>query len=268
MILCFGIPHNMGHPKSSYKLLQEPNMKVVAFNGSPKMEKGDTALILNPFLDGLKSAGAEVELFYTGKLNINPCRGECNCWFKTPGKCFQDDDVQVIHPKLREADVWVFATPVYFWGMSGPLKTLLDRVLPLGEPFVTLHDDHCAHPLRPEVKGRKIVLVSSCGFWEMDNFDPLVAQLRTICRGIGFDFAGALLRPHGSTFAFMLQNGAPVADVPAAARDAGYQLGSGGVMSAKTLETVSRPLLSRDVYVDAVNHDFQRRVDAVELSGS
>ncbi len=236
-------------------------MKVVAFNGSPKMEKGDTSLILTPFLDGLKSAGAEVELFYTSNLNINPCRGEYNCWFKTPGRCFQDDDVQVIHPKLREADVWVFATPVYFWGMPGPLKTLLDRVLPLGEPFISLRDEHSTHALRAEVKARKVVLVSSCGLWERDNFDPLRMHIETVCRMFGFEFAGAILRPHGSTFSFMLQRGAPVNDVVDAARDAGCQLGSSGVMSATTLEAVSRPLLSRDAFMEAVNHDFQRRVD-------
>ncbi|WP_332882068.1 flavodoxin family protein [Methanosarcina horonobensis] len=47
-------------------------MKVLAINSSPRMDKGNTALILNPFLEGMKEAGAEVELFYTKKLNINP----------------------------------------------------------------------------------------------------------------------------------------------------------------------------------------------------
>ncbi|KKK41898.1 hypothetical protein LCGC14_1640590 [marine sediment metagenome] len=49
-------------------------MRVIAINSSPKMDKGNTALILNPFFEGMKNAGAEVELFYTNKLNINPCQ--------------------------------------------------------------------------------------------------------------------------------------------------------------------------------------------------
>ena len=63
-------------------------MKVVAINSSPKMDKGNTALVLGPFLEGMREAGAEVELFYTKKLRIKPCQGEQNCWVKTPGECF------------------------------------------------------------------------------------------------------------------------------------------------------------------------------------
>ncbi len=88
-------------------------MKVLAINSSPMMDKGNTALILDPFLEGMKEAGADVELFYTRKLNINPCLGELDCWLKTPGKCIQDDDMQMLDPIMREADIIVLATPVY-----------------------------------------------------------------------------------------------------------------------------------------------------------
>ncbi len=54
-------------------------MKVVAINGSPKADKGTTNMILAPFLEGMKESGAEVELFYTKKLNINPCLGDFRC---------------------------------------------------------------------------------------------------------------------------------------------------------------------------------------------
>jgi multimeric flavodoxin WrbA len=91
-------------------------MKVLAFNGSPKMDKSNTSLVLDPFLDGMSGTGAEVELFYTKKLRVNPCQGDRSCSTKTPGECIQKkDDMQMLYPKLRQADVWVFATPVY-WG--------------------------------------------------------------------------------------------------------------------------------------------------------
>ena len=94
------------------------------------MDKGNTALILNPFLEGMREAGTGVELFYTRKLDIKPCTGEFNCWLKTPGKCYQYDDMNMLLPKIREADIMVFAIPVYVEGVTGTMKNLIDRKLP------------------------------------------------------------------------------------------------------------------------------------------
>ena len=86
-------------------------MKVIAINSSPNMDKGNTALVLDPFLEGMKAAGAQVECFYTKKLKIKPCQGEFNCWLKTPGECFQKDDMQMLLPKIAGADVLVLDAP-------------------------------------------------------------------------------------------------------------------------------------------------------------
>ena len=64
---------------------------VVVINGSAKMGKGNTALVLAPFLDGMREAGASVELFYAKRLNIKPCTGEFYCWNKKPGECYIDE---------------------------------------------------------------------------------------------------------------------------------------------------------------------------------
>ena len=238
-------------------------MKALAFNGSPKMDKGNTALILAPFLDGLRDAGAEVELLYTSKLNIHPCQGDFNCWLKTPGKCHQQDDMQLVHPKLREADLWIFASPVYAWGITGPLKNLMDRIIPLIEPFITINQGHCSHPLRQGTKRAKIVLVSNCGFWEMDNFDPMLAQMQALCRIIGFEFAGALLRPAGPLLAVMREMSAPVQDIFDAAHDAGVQLVRDGAISQRALQIVRRDLMPRDSYIQVLNQNFQQELAAV-----
>ncbi len=132
------------------------------------MDEGNTAMILNPFLEGMKEAGANVELFYTRKLKIGPCNGDMSCWFVNPGTCGQKDDMQMLLPKFKEADVIVWASPVYYAGMTGPLKNLMDRQLPLhvkGEPGS---------------KKQKAVLVSTCGAWELSMFDPLLVQMKAI----------------------------------------------------------------------------------------
>jgi len=239
-------------------------MKVLAFNGSPGMDKGNTALILDPFLEGMKEAGAEVELFYTKKLKINPCQGELNCWLKTPGKCFQKDDMETLLSKLGEADIWVFATPVYFDGVTGPMKNLMDRGIPLAQPFFELRDGHCRHPLRAGTRNGKVVLISNCGFWEMDNFDPLLAHMRALCKNTGREFSGALLRPHGPALRVMKKMGPPVNDVLEAAKKAGRQLVREGRMSTETLSIVSRELLPLEMYLQRANQHFQQKLDVLE----
>ena len=239
-------------------------MKVLAFNGSPRMGKGNTPLILTPFLDGMKEGGAEVELFYTKKLNINPCQGCFTCWLKTPGVCFQKDDMQMLHPKLRQADIWVLATPLYVDGMTGPMKNLLDRLIPLVQPFIELRDGHCRHPWRGERESGKVALVSNAGFWEMDNFEPLLVHMKAMCKNMGTEFAGALLRPHGEILKPLMEMGRSPDDVFEAAREAGRQLVEEGKMSPETLSIVSRELAPRESYVRGANRVFQQALDALE----
>ncbi len=233
-------------------------MKVLAINGSPHAEKGNTALILGPFLDGMKQAGAEVDLFYTKKMKINPCLGEYNCWLKTPGVCVQKDDMQRLIPKLMEADVLVLATPLYVDGMTGPMKNFLDRAIPIGDPVIEIRGGRCRHPARKEIKDGKLVLVSNCGFWEIDNFDPLIVHMQAVSKNLGREFSGALLRPHGPALRAMMSQEMPVNDVLDAARDAGRQLAKDGRMNPDTLKIVSRDLLPQQMYANIANERLRK----------
>lgn len=243
---------------------KEIAMRVLAFNCSPNMEKGNTALILNPFLEGMREAGAETELFFTRKLKIRPCAGDLQCWFKKPGICIHQDDMVDLYPLLKEADIWVFGTPVYFDGVSGPMKNLMDRMVPLVLPFVELRDGHCCHPHREGTRSGKVVLVSSCGFWETDNFDPLEIHMKAFCRTIGRDFAGALVRPSGGSFKGLLEMGRPVTDITEAAREAGRQLIREGRISPETLAAIRREVMPLDKFVKVSNRIFQETLDALE----
>ena len=160
-------------------------------------------------------------------------------------------------PRFGAADVWVFATPVYVDGVSGSLKVLMDRLIPLIEPFVEMREDHCRHPRREGTKAGKIVLVSNCGFWELDNFGPLLVHMKAVCKNVDREFAGALLRPHGPALGTMEAQGLPVEDVLEAAEAAGRQLVEEGRMSPDTLATVSRELLPRDLYAHRLNENFE-----------
>ena len=233
-------------------------MKVIAFNASPRKNNGNTALILNPFLEGMKELGADIEVYQVYDLKINPCHGDFACWTKTPGICPQDDDMKCIIPKVSEADITVLASPVYCDGFTGPVKMLLDRTVPSALPFMELRGGHVRHPKRSGNKKGKIALVSNCGLWEMDNFDSIVAHTRAFCRNANAEFAGALLRPHGEAMKGMMEMGVPINDIFEAAREAGRQIVRDGRISEETSGKVSRELVPRDFYVQAANQMFER----------
>lgn len=201
------------------------------------MDEGNTGLILTAFLDGMRSAGADVECFYTRKLNILPCMGDLNCWMKTPSECSIKDDMQILYPKLREADVVVYASPVYYAGITGPLKNLIDRLIPLYIP---------GQPVREQ----SAVLISSCSAWEMEAFSPMLAQMKAIFRE---HLAGSLLRPHAEMMKQMLAGpeGERAEAVIAAAREAGRQMASVGRISTEVLDKVARELGSKDDFEKA-----------------
>lgn len=218
-------------------------MNVLAINGSPHMDEGNTAMILTPFLEGMKEAGASVEVFCTRKLKIGPCNGDLSCWFKNPGVCGQNDDMQMLFHKFREADIIVWASPVYYAGITGPLKNLMDRQLPL-------------HVMGKQIsKKQKAVLVSTCGAWELSMFDPLLAQMKAIYdRPEGsFGFAGALLRPMAEGVKEMLKAGETrlVGGIFLAAKEAGRQLVKDGRISEETQKAVSKELMPQDAYYKA-----------------
>ena len=200
-------------------------------------------MILNPFLEGMKEAGADVDLFYTRKLKIGPCNGDMSCWFVNPGTCGQKDDMQMLLPKFKEADVIVWASPVYYAGVTGPLKNLMDRQLPL----------HMQGELGS--KRQKIVLVSTCGAWEVSMFDPLLLQMNALySRPEGSsDFAGALLRPMADGMKEMIKAGETrlVEGIFRAAKEAGRQLAKEGKISEELQKEVAKELMPRDAYYKA-----------------
>lgn len=78
---------------------------------------------------GARDAGHNVEFLSLRGKDIRFCRGCLSC--QKTGSCVLKDDVPEIMAKVKEAEVVVFATPIYYYEMSGQMKTLLDRLNPL-----------------------------------------------------------------------------------------------------------------------------------------
>ncbi|MFW9961338.1 MAG: flavodoxin family protein [Candidatus Thorarchaeota archaeon] len=231
-------------------------MKVLVINSSPRKDRGATGGVLVPFIEGMKDAGAEVDIIYTRNLDIGDCRGCFNCWTSTPGKCIQDDDMSAVLEKMATSDLLILATPVYVDGMTGSLKTLLDRTIPILHGRFELRDNHCRHPLRAHVKRGRLALVSVCGFTEIDNFDPLITHVKAVCLNMSREFAGALIRPNPWIIDPISQQGIQVDDIIEAVKQAGYQLISEGEMKKETLMTAAREIIPRSEIVKIMHQSF------------
>ena len=106
-------------------------MKILLINGSSR-PNGCTYTALREVADTLENGGAETELLFLGSGPIRDCTA-CRTCQKTPGRCvFDDDMVNQIIGKAREADGFVFGTPVYYAHPSGRLLSVLDRVFYAG----------------------------------------------------------------------------------------------------------------------------------------
>ncbi len=221
-------------------------MKIIAINGSPRMEKGYTALILTLFIQGMMDAGAEVELFYPRRLKVKPCTcGEMYCWYRKAGECCIKDDMQLLYPQLREADILILATPVYI-PLPGEMQNFINRLCPLIDPILENREGRTRAKFRKQVKIRKIVLVSTGGWWEKANFETVVRITEELAKVASVEFAGAVLRPHAF---LMKKKGKLTKDGEAVlnrVKRAGYELIKEGRMNKDTLEAISRPLISEE----------------------
>jgi putative NADPH-quinone reductase len=215
-------------------------MKVLVVNGSARKEKGYTAKILDPFIKGMEKAGAQVELLYSKKLDVNPCNGEFDCWYENVGECYIDDGMQQVYPKLREADILVLGMPVYF-PIPSELQKFLNRLMPLMNPVLKFKDGRTQIKCHDDVRIRKIVLVSVCGWWEMGNFDLVEHIVREICLKAGVEFAGSVLRPHAD---ILPKEKVKAGEVFGALEELGFCFIKDGSLSEDLLKVIAQPLIS------------------------
>lgn len=167
-------------------------MKIVVLLGSPN-KNGSSNLLANQFIQGAKAAGHSVQIIDAAHANIHPCTGCIHCGYEGP--CSQEDDVNKIRGKILAADMMAFVTPLYYYGMSAQLKTLIDRF--------------CAFNSSIQRKHMKSVLISVA--WNSDSwtFDALEAHYQTLVRYLNLINIGTILGAGCGTPAMTKKSGFP-----------------------------------------------------------
>ena len=160
-------------------------MLAIGLQGSP-LKNGSTAYLLTRVMDELEAQGARVNTIDVPRKDIQPCRG---CGFcEKKGYCvINDDDMsKEIYGLLREADVVVAASPVFFYGITAQLKALIDRTQTL---WSRKYRFNLSDPLKKVRKGCFLSMGGSSG---RQLFDGVNLVARFFFDAIDAGFAGSL----------------------------------------------------------------------------
>ena len=160
--------------------------KVLGLFGSPR-RGGNTEILLEETLKGAEKEGAKVERLYLGNFTITPCK-ECHGCDHT-GNCVVLDDMQKIYPKLLEADVVILASPIFFYGVTGWAKSLIDRSQAFWARKYLLKDPS----LGKEGKKRKGFFISVGATKGPRVFDGAILTVKYFFDVLNAEYAGELV---------------------------------------------------------------------------
>jgi multimeric flavodoxin WrbA len=227
-------------------------MKIIAINSSPRSGgQSKTELMLNHLVEGMRDAGAEVDIVNLREKKIKNCLGCFTCWTKTPGRCIQKDDMTTeIYPKWLAADLAVYATPLYYHTMNSAMSNFKERTLPAAQPFFEQGTDgNVFHPLRNKVPAA--VWLSVCGFPEASEFNALSDYLNHT-RHKDVPIVAEIYRTAAETMMnpFYKEKAHDILD---ATTQAGRELVQTKKIAPATLATITQPLVESQFFAQMGN---------------
>lgn len=165
-------------------------MKCCIIFASPRKE-GNTAALLRPFCDEMTKLGWQTETLDLYSMDLKPCLA-CRCCQSdhTIFGCVQKDDMQIVFDSLLSSDLIVFASPVYSWYCTPPLKAVMDRMV------------YGMNKYYGEVKGpalwagKKVALITTCGYPIERGADLFSEGLRRYCKHSRLKYSGMLAERH------------------------------------------------------------------------
>ncbi len=159
-------------------------MTILGIMGSPRRQS-NTEILLDAALAGAKEMGAEVEKVVVSEVKVSPCREIYACL--KDGNCAIKDDMQWLYEKLLQADHVVFASPIFFYGLTSQAKAIVDRCQAL---WVRRH---ILGMRREDSRMRRGVFISVGATQGSKLFDGAVLTVKYFFDAIGLRYAGDLL---------------------------------------------------------------------------
>lgn len=154
-------------------------MKVLAIKGSPR-KKGTSSRIADGFMTAAEKMGVQIKSHYLNGMKYRGCQG-CDACKEKQEHCALNDDLTEVLNDIKDSDVVVFATPVYYSDVSGQFKSFFDRTWSLVKP------DYMTNPKPTRIPpGKKAVLIITQGDGAHNHKDA-VARYETFLTWYGFE---------------------------------------------------------------------------------
>jgi putative NADPH-quinone reductase/putative sterol carrier protein len=234
---------------------RKPPQSAIIINASPRSTNGYTETFVSRFAEGMKDAGATVEEICLSKLRIKTCTGCWRCWMQEKG-CISDgrDDFHELFEKVNEADMIVYALPLYVDGMPSILKNYFDRSVRRVYPYICSDTAKMRHPRRIVGKNQTMVVLSICGFLEKTQFEALEKHFRAIAHNFHIPLTETIFRS-GAMFLFnnpfvykqqteILEN----------MKKAGTELILSGKISRKTKRKIEQKITGKKEFIKMTNY--------------
>jgi len=231
---------------------KETIMKVFAINSSPRANGiSRTWMMLEALLNGMREAGADVETIHLRQKKINNCIGCFTCWTKTPGVCVHKDDMtKELFPKWLEADIAVYATPLYHYTVNAAMKSFIERTLPVAQPLFERLESETSHPLRYTVP--KAVVLSVAGFPEASVFAQLTSYMKFL---LGKVLVAEIYRPAAEMLSLPHMSEVRT-DILEATALGGRELVQSMKISQETMERITQPVGDNFDYIAKMANVF------------
>lgn len=219
-------------------------MKTLIINGSLKGDASHSYMVASRFARGIEAtADAQTEVIELKNMNISHCVGCFGCWKVTPGQCVIRDDMDIIRDKIMESDNIILSFPLYFFGVSSKMKTMLDRLLPFKMPYkgrYATEDNLLIMDYRYDFSDKRLILVSSCAHSSTDIvYDSVTREFDMIC---GKDNYTKVFCPQGEILE--LDQMKPILNKYLnGIEDAGKEFGINRKLSEETARKVCAPLI-------------------------
>ncbi|MEH2959018.1 NAD(P)H-dependent oxidoreductase [Candidatus Merdisoma sp. JLR.KK006] len=224
-------------------------MNILVINGSPKGAGSNSYQLTTAFLEGMKQELPDIQTkeLFISRMDIKPCKGCFSCWSSTPGQCCIQDDMGQNIQDLLWADITIWSFPLYYFTVPGPLKSLIDRQLPMVLPFMEEKEGQVGngnHPSRYDMSGKRTVVISTCGFYTAEgNYDGVYSLFDHLC---GRGNYTAIFCGQGELFR-VPELSARTDEYLSYVRQAGKEYGKGGI-SIETQELLNQLLLPRETF--------------------